>query len=128
LNYSAGDGWMRRHRSMRGASPHICERLLPEEMMPKAYWIVHVSVHDPEHYPEYLAVAIPVFEKFGANFIVRGGAYEVMEGTERERNFVIEFKDRATATACYQSPEYQRAVAIRNKYSDADLIIIDGPA
>ncbi len=96
--------------------------------MPKGYWIVHVSVHDPEHYPEYLAVAIPVFEKFGANFIVRGGAYEVMEGTERERNFVIEFKDRATATACYQSPEYQRAVAIRNKYSDADLIIIDGPA
>jgi uncharacterized protein (DUF1330 family) len=69
-----------------------------------------------------------VFEKFGANFIVRGGAYEVMEGTERERNFVIEFRDRATAMACYQSPEYQRAVAIRNKYSDADLIIIDGPA
>ena len=79
--------------------------------MPKAYWIVHVSVHDPERYPEYLAVAIPVFEKFGANFIVRGGAYEVMEGTERERNFVIEFRDRATAMACYRSPEYQRVVA-----------------
>ena len=40
--------------------------------MPKAYWIVSVSVHDPEHYPEYLGVALPVFEKFGANFIVRG--------------------------------------------------------
>jgi uncharacterized protein (DUF1330 family) len=97
-------------------------------MMPKAYWIVHVSVHDPEHYPEYLAAAIPVFEKFGANFIVRGGAYEVMEGTERERNFVIEFADRATAMACYQSSEYQAAVGIRQKYSDADLTIIDGPA
>ncbi len=94
--------------------------------MPKAYWIVHVSVHDPEHYPEYLAVAVPVFEKFGANFIVRGGAYDAMEGKARERNFVIEFRDRATAVACYQSPEYQRAVAIRQKYSDADLIIIDG--
>jgi uncharacterized protein (DUF1330 family) len=69
-----------------------------------------------------------VFERFGANFIVRGGAYEVMEGTERERNFVIEFRDRATAMACYHSPEYQAAVAIRNKYSDVDLIIIDGPA
>jgi uncharacterized protein (DUF1330 family) len=134
LNYSAADGWMpRRHRSMRGAIPanfarKFAKNLLPEEMMPKAYWIVHVSVHDPEHYPEYLTAAIPVFEKFGANFIVRGGAYEVMEGTERERNFVIEFKDRATAMACYKSPEYQAAVAIRNKYSVADLIIIDGPA
>src|SRR5258707_13634816 len=96
-------------------------------MMPKAYWIVHVSVHDPEHYPEYLAVAIPAFEKFGANFIVRSGAYEVMEGTERERNFVIEFKDRATAMACYRSPENQAGIKIREKNSDADLIIIEGP-
>lgn len=96
--------------------------------MPKAYWIVQVSVHDPEHYPEYLAAALPVFEKFGANFVVRGGPFEAMEGNSRERNFVIEFKDRATAMACYQSPEYQAAIKIRQKYSEADLIIIDGPA
>ena len=44
----------------------------PEKTMPKAYWIVHVTVHDPEHYPEYLAVALPIFEKYGANFVVRG--------------------------------------------------------
>jgi uncharacterized protein (DUF1330 family) len=96
--------------------------------MTKAYWIVHVSVHDPERYPEYLTAAMPVFAKFGANFVVRGGAYQVMEGNERERNLVIEFRDHATAMACYQSPEYQAAVQIRQKYSDTDLIIIDGPA
>jgi uncharacterized protein (DUF1330 family) len=72
------------------------------------------------------AVPLPVFDKFGANFIVRGGAHEAMKGKARERNFVIEFSDRATAMACYQSPEYQRAVAIRQKYSDPDRIIIDG--
>jgi uncharacterized protein (DUF1330 family) len=104
------------------------QRHQPEKIMSKAYWIVQVSVHDPEHYPEYLAVALPAFEKFGANFIVRGGAYDAMEGKARERNFVIEFRDRATAMACYQSPEHQAAIAIRQKYSDADLIIIDGPA
>ena len=69
--------------------------------MPKAYWIVHVTVRDPERYPEYLAAALPAFEKYGANFVVRGGAYEVMEGNERDRNVVIEFRDRATAMACY---------------------------
>ena len=94
--------------------------------MPKAYWIVHVSVHDPEHYPEYLAVAIPVFEKFGANFIVRGGAFDVMEGNSRDRNVVVEFRDRNTAKACYDSPEYQAAKIIRQKHADADFIIIDG--
>lgn len=94
--------------------------------MPKAYWIVRVSVHDQEHYPDYLAAARPAFEKFGANFLVRGGAYDVMEGEARDRNVVIAFADRATARACYESPEYRAAKAIRQRCADADLIIIEG--
>ena len=96
--------------------------------MSKAYWIVRVSVRDEQRYPEYLAAAGPAFQKFGANFIVRGGKFETMEGDARERNVVVEFKGRATAMACYQSPEYQAARAIRQRYADADFIIIDGVA
>jgi uncharacterized protein (DUF1330 family) len=96
--------------------------------MPKAYWIVHVTVHDEARYPEYLAQAMPVFAKYGADFIVRNGFHEVMEGATRERNFVIAFKDRATAMECYTCPEYQAARAIRQKYSDGDFVIIDGEA
>lgn len=94
--------------------------------MAKGYWIVRVSVKDSERYPEYLTAARPAFEKFGAKFVVRGGPYEVMEGQARDRNVVIEFDSRDTAMACYNSPEYQKAVVIRQKYADADLIIIDG--
>jgi uncharacterized protein (DUF1330 family) len=99
-----------------------------ENKMPKAYWIVRVSVRDEQRYPEYLAAAGPAFQKFGANFIVRGGQFETMEGNARERNVVVEFRDRATAFGCYQSPEYQAARAIRQKYADADFIIIEGVA
>ncbi|HEY1154009.1 MAG TPA: DUF1330 domain-containing protein [Pseudolabrys sp.] len=94
--------------------------------MPKAYWVVRVSVREPNRYPEYLAAAKPAFEKFGANFIVRGGPFEAMEGSSRDRNVVVEFKDLATAKACYQSPEYQAAKAIRQQISEADFIIIEG--
>jgi uncharacterized protein (DUF1330 family) len=96
--------------------------------MSKAYWIVRVSVRDEQKYPEYLAAAAAAFQKYDASFIVRGGAFETMEGNSRDRNVVVEFKDRATANACYQSPEYQRARAIRQKYADADFIIVDGAA
>src|ERR1700709_573378 len=96
--------------------------------MSKAYWIVRVSVRDEQRYPEYLAAAGPAFQKFGAKFIVRGGAYQAMEGNARERNVVVEFKDRSTAVACYQSPEYQQARTIRQKYADSDFIVIDGVA
>jgi len=94
--------------------------------MPKAYWVVRVSVREPNRYPEYLAAAKPAFEKFGAKFIVRGGPFEATEGTSRDRNVVVEFKDLATAKACYQSPEYQAAKAIRQQISEADFIIIEG--
>jgi uncharacterized protein (DUF1330 family) len=99
-----------------------------EYIVPKAYWIVRVSVRDAQRYPEYLAAARPAFEKFGANFVVRGGAYEVMEGEARDRNVVVEFRDHATAKACYDSPEYRAARTIRQKYADADFIIIEGAA
>jgi uncharacterized protein (DUF1330 family) len=94
--------------------------------MPKAYWIVRVSVRDAERYPDYLAAARPAFEKFGARFVVRGGAFETMEGSARDRNVVVEFENRETALACYASTEYQAARIIRQKYADADFIIIDG--
>lgn len=94
--------------------------------MSKGYWIVRVSVRDQDRYPEYLAAAQDAFAKYGAKFIVRGGAYETMEGSARERNVVVEFKDRATAIACYRSPEYQAARSLRQKYADTDFIVIEG--
>jgi uncharacterized protein (DUF1330 family) len=94
--------------------------------MAKGYWIVRVSIRDRDRYPDYLAAARPAFDKFGANFLVRGGPFDSMEGTSRDRNVVVEFRDFATAKACYQSPEYQAAKAIRQKYSEADFIIIEG--
>lgn len=94
--------------------------------MAKAYWIVRVSVRNIDEYPRYLTAARPAFEKFGAHFLVRGGAYECMEGSSRERNVVVEFTDMATAQACYASPEYQAARAIRQQHADADFLIAEG--
>jgi uncharacterized protein (DUF1330 family) len=94
--------------------------------MAKGYWVVRVSVRDQERYPEYLAAARPAFEKFGARFLVRGGPFEAPEGNARERNVVVEFKDRATATACYYSPEYQAARTLRQKYAETEFLIVEG--
>jgi len=94
--------------------------------MPKAYWVVRVSVQNEARYPDYLSAAAPAFEKFGARFMARGGRYEAMEGTSRERNVVVEFDDYPTALACYRSPEYQAAKEIRNAAAEADFVIVEG--
>ena len=94
--------------------------------MTKGYWIVRVSPKDTARYPDYLAAAKPAFETYGARFLVRGGKVEAMEGSARERNVVVEFKNLETARACYHSPEYQAVKAIRNAIADADFIIAEG--
>mgnify|MGYP003700745439 CR=1 FL=1 len=94
--------------------------------MPKAYWIAHVDVRDPERYKDYVATAKPAFERYGANFLARGGTYEAMEGRERARNVVIEFPSLQAAKECYNSPEYQAAKAIRVTVADAEMVIVEG--
>jgi uncharacterized protein (DUF1330 family) len=94
--------------------------------MSKGYWIVRVMIRDPERFRDYLAAAQAAYDKYGAKFLVRGGNFETMEGQSRERNGVFEFSDYATALACYRSPEYRTAKAIREKCAETDFIIIEG--
>ena len=94
--------------------------------MAKAYWIARVDVHNDEGYKAYAANNPAIFKKFGGRFIVRAGKFNAIEGTSRSRNVVIEFPDYDAAMACYNSPEYQANIKVRQPHSQADLVIIEG--
>jgi len=94
--------------------------------MSKAYWIGHVTVDHPVAYQDYRIANAAAFAKYGGRFLVRGGQQEVVEGTLRPRAVVIEFPSYEAALACYHSPEYQAALAIRAPVSIADLAIVAG--
>ncbi|SDP35572.1 Uncharacterized conserved protein, DUF1330 family [Phyllobacterium sp. YR620] len=94
--------------------------------MPKGYWIARMDVKDPERYKDYIATAKPAFEKYGANFLARGGAYHVLEGQARGRNVVIEFPSLQAALDCYNSPEYQAAKAIRLTVAEGEMLLVEG--
>jgi uncharacterized protein (DUF1330 family) len=42
------------------------------------------------------------------------------------RHVVIEFESYEAARACYDSPEYQAAIRIREEASTGDIVIIEG--
>ena len=94
--------------------------------MPKGYWIGHVTVENAAQYETYRVANAAAFAKFGARFLVRGGAQKVVEGTQRPRTVVIEFDSLEQARACYNSPEYQAAKAIREPAGISDLVIVEG--
>lgn len=94
--------------------------------MAKGYWIARVDVENDEAYANYRALNAVAFAKYGGKFLVRGGEYKLARGEGRKHNVVIEFKDEATARACYASPEYQEAIKHLSAAGQADLVIIGG--
>lgn len=93
---------------------------------PKGYWIVRGDVRDVEQYQAYVRANAEPFKAHGARFLVRGGPFEVVEGSSRSRHVVIEFPSVEAARACWHSPGYQAAIAIRQPVSEVDLVIIGG--
>jgi uncharacterized protein (DUF1330 family) len=82
-------------------------------------------VTDPEGYKAYQAANAKAFGKFGAKFLVRSGRSEVVEGHARARCVVIEFPSYEAALACYRSPDYQAAKAVREGKGTMDLLVIE---
>lgn len=93
---------------------------------PRGYWLAKVDVTDPERYKDYAAANAAPIAEYGGWFVVRGGRHQLLEGRGRSRYVVVAFKDPATARACYFSPGYQKALAIRREAAVADLILISG--
>ncbi len=95
-------------------------------MAKKGYWIVRADVTEPEGYKAYVVADMAAIGKHGGRFLVRGGAFELMEGSSRSRSVILEFPSYEAALACYRSAEYQAAAALRKGKADFDLVIIEG--
>jgi uncharacterized protein (DUF1330 family) len=94
--------------------------------MAKGYWIGRVDVHNADTYKNYVAANGVAFAKFGGRFLVRGGPFEAVLGTSRQRNVVIEFPSYEAAMACWHSPEYQAARAKQEGGAELDLLVVEG--
>lgn len=90
-----------------------------------ALWIAHVKVLDAEAYGKYAALAGPAIAKHGGVFLARGGRYVQLEGNDRPRNVVARFPSFDAAVACYQSPDYQAALAHARGASERDLMVVE---
>jgi uncharacterized protein (DUF1330 family) len=94
--------------------------------MAKGYWVAFADISDPEGYKAYIAENAKAFKKYGGHFLTRGGPYEAPEGKPRSRTVVIEFPTYSAAVECYRSPEYAKAMTLREGKSVMDLSIVEG--
>jgi uncharacterized protein (DUF1330 family) len=94
-----------------------------------AYVISDVEVLDRERIELYRSRAQASIAKYGGRYIVRGGPVSVVEGDWTPQSLVIlEFPDMEQARAWYASPEYARALAVRDGALRRRLIFVEGVA
>ena len=93
--------------------------------MPKAFWIAHVAVTDPEAYGRYAALATDAIARHGGEFLARATRYVTLEGAERKRHVVARFPSLEAAVDCYNSPDYQAALDHARGAAERDLIVVE---
>ena len=95
--------------------------------MSAGYAIFNINVTNPENYKQYIEKVVSVAGKFGAEYIVRGGENQVIEGTwQHPRTVVMKFPSYEKALEWYNSEEYQPIKQIRLDNAETNGIIIKG--
>ena len=91
-----------------------------------AYMVVDARSSDPDRMLEYRRLAQIAVAHYGGRYLVRGAAYETLEGSwQPQRLVVLEFPSMAAARAFYDSPEYRAAREARAGVSDFDILLVD---
>ncbi|MFY9688697.1 MAG: DUF1330 domain-containing protein [Candidatus Acidiferrales bacterium] len=92
-----------------------------------AYVISDLTPRDAAAIEIYRHRAAQSIAQYGGRYFARGGSIEVLEGQWSPRSIVmIEFPDIERAHAWYRSPEYARALEVRDQALSRNLILVDG--
>ncbi|MEZ5660692.1 MAG: DUF1330 domain-containing protein [Burkholderiaceae bacterium] len=93
-----------------------------------AYVITDVQVSDPDKYKDYAALSPGAVKAAGGEFLVRGGATEVLEGNfQPGRVVVARFESVQAARDFYNSVLYTEARAKRaGATSHFNMFVVEG--
>ena len=92
-----------------------------------AYVIFDIKVHDAEQFSRYRELAPPAIARYDGKYVVRGGNFEVLEGSwTPSRMVVLEFPNRERAKEWLESPEYREARNLRRSATASSAVVVDG--
>jgi uncharacterized protein (DUF1330 family) len=93
-----------------------------------AYLIVDTLLDNPERYEDYKVVARPIVEKFGGEYLARGGAMNIKEADlwSPSRLVLVRFPDAAAARRFYESAEYEAVLPISKESARRTVVILEG--
>ncbi|HXP26936.1 MAG TPA: DUF1330 domain-containing protein [Steroidobacteraceae bacterium] len=93
-----------------------------------AYLIVDTLLNDANLYEQYKVKARPLIEKFGGEYLARGGRMTLRETDlwSPTRLVLVRFPDVETANRCLDSLDYQQILPISKKSARRTAVILEG--
>ena len=93
-----------------------------------AYYLVDVrEIKDAAKMEDYRARVAPVVEKFGGRYVVRGGPFEVVEGSYQPIfPVMIQFPSLDDAHRWYNSEEYRELKQLRLAATVGNAVFMSG--
>ena len=92
-----------------------------------AYLIAEVDVTDPAVFEQYRAGVPATIAAYGGKYLVRGGAFEALEGTwQPKRVIVLQFDSMARLKEWYNSKEYAPLLLLRKKSANTNVVALEG--
>lgn len=92
------------------------------------YLIADIEITDLDMYDEYRKVVPATIEKYGGEYIIRGGTAEALEGDwNPKRIVVLKFESLDKAKEWYNSEGYQAILRLRTNASNGNAIMVETP-
>ena len=92
-----------------------------------AYLMVQMTVSDPAQYQAYVKAVVPLIERHGGKFVIRGGTVEALEGRHDGRRMVVfEFPSMEALKGFWNSPEYVPVKKLRENAAVLDVWAVEG--
>jgi uncharacterized protein (DUF1330 family) len=100
---------------------------MEQESFMAGYLIANIEVKDPAKFEEYRQKVVPLIEKFGGRYLVRGGELRRLEGDPPlSRLVILEFPSLDAAQTFYDSAEYAPILKLRLDSTRSEVVLAQG--
>jgi len=101
----------------------------------RAYMIILAKINDRDAFISgYSKATAPLVEKYGGRYIMRAPGGVLLEGASAGNYWgegasvaISEWPDRAAIETFWNSPEYEKAKALRQDIAEVQVLVIEAP-
>lgn len=83
------------------------------------------KILDENSYNEYVKRARPILENYGGEYILQSDNIIASKDWEAAKIIIIRFDNKEKMDECFQSPEYQEIVPLREEAIESRFVMVE---